>query len=127
MVHHNVTVPLVTTASGQYEHFAVIGLNTLRMVAANHNIDLSEAKAKEAIVGPLRSLPAHPEVKEALGLLKDTGYKMVSFTNSSNKGVATQFKNAGLTEYFDERLSVEDIGKFKPLQILIIGVHAKWV
>lgn len=39
---------------------------------------------------------------------------MVSFTNSSNKGVETQFKNAGLTSYFEERLSVEDIGKFKP-------------
>lgn len=25
-----------------------------------------------------------------------------------------QFESAGLTEYFDERLSIEDIGKFKP-------------
>ena len=46
--------------------------------------------------------------------LKDAGYTLVSFTNSSNKGVETQFKNAGLTKYFDQRLSIEDMGKFKP-------------
>ena len=59
-------------------------------------------------------MPAHPEVPSALQSLKDAGYKLVSFTNSSNKGVETQFINAGLTKYFDQRLSIEDMGKFKP-------------
>ena len=84
------------------------------MVAANHGITITEEAAKESILGPIRSLPAHPEVKAALQKLRDAGYTLVSFTNSSNKGVETQFKNAGLTDYFDERLSIEDIGKFKP-------------
>ncbi|UII25770.1 haloacid dehalogenase type II [Fulvivirga maritima] len=105
---------LVTTASRQYDHFAYIGAAALQMVAANNNISISEKEAREAIVTPIRSLPAHPEVKAALELLKKDGYKMVSFTNSSNNGVKTQFENAGLLEYFDDRLSVEDIGKFKP-------------
>ncbi|CAA0367174.1 hypothetical protein ALT785_840055 [Alteromonas infernus] len=46
--------------------------------------------------------------------LKDKGYKLVSLTNSSNKGVYTQFKDADLLSYFDERLSVEDINLYKP-------------
>ena len=62
----------------------------------------------------MRGLPAHPEVKESLELLKQNGYKLVSFTNSSNIGIQKQFESAGLTNYFDARLSVEDIGKFKP-------------
>ncbi|MBN3581904.1 haloacid dehalogenase type II [Algoriphagus aestuarii] len=105
---------LVTTVGRQYHDFGIIGAAALQMVAANNGITLNEEDAKQAILEPIRSLPAHPEVKEALGKLKEAGYKLVSFTNSSNKGVETQFTNAGLLDFFDERLTVEDIGKFKP-------------
>ncbi len=107
---------LVTTASGQYEHFGNIGAAALQMVGANNDIEIAENKAREVIVNALRGLPAHPEVKGALTQLKDNGYKLVSFTNSSNEGVKKQFESAGLTEYFDERLSVEEVGKFKPFR-----------
>jgi len=107
---------LVTTASGQYEHFGNIGAASLQMVAANNDIIITEQKAREIIINALRGLPAHPEVKEALGQLKENGYKLVSFTNSSNEGVKKQFESAGLTDFFDERLSVEEVGKFKPFR-----------
>ncbi|MGJ8550189.1 haloacid dehalogenase type II [Winogradskyella wichelsiae] len=105
---------LVETVGRQYNDFGIIGAAALQMVAANHGITVSEEDARESILGPIRSLPAHPEVKKALGDLKKAGYKLVSFTNSSNKGVETQFKNSGLLDYFEERLSIEDMGKFKP-------------
>lgn len=105
---------LVTTASGKYERFGHIGAAALQMVSANNNIDITENKAREIVVNGVRDLPAHPEVKNALTQLRESGYKLVSFTNGSNEGVKKQFKNAGLTDYFDERLSVEDVGKFKP-------------
>lgn len=107
---------LVTTASGQYEHFGNIGAATLQMVGANNNIEITEKEAREVIVNALRGLPAHPEVKGALAQLRENGYKLVSFTNSSNEGVKKQFESAGLTAYFDERLSVEEVGKFKPFR-----------
>ena len=110
MLHYS----LVTTASGQYDHFGHIGAAALQIVAANNNIDISKDESREVVLNALRGLPAHPEVKEALTLLKNDGYTLVSFTNSSNEGVKAQFKSAGLTEYFDERLSVEDLSKFKP-------------
>lgn len=105
---------LVSTVGRQYNDFGIIGAAALQMVAANNGISITEKEAREAILGPIRSLPAHPEVKDSLQALKDAGYKLVSFTNSSNKGVKTQFENAGLLEYFEERLSIEDMGKFKP-------------
>ncbi|WP_431471970.1 haloacid dehalogenase type II [Nonlabens sp. SCSIO 43208] len=107
---------LVTTASGQYEHFGYIGAAALQMVAKNNGIDITESQAREVIVEALRGLPAHPDVKNALADLKNDGYKLVSFTNSSNAGVKKQFESAGLTDFFDEKLSVEDIGKFKPFR-----------
>lgn len=61
---------LVTTVGRQYNDFGIIGAAALQMVAANNNITLTEAQAKEAILTPIRSLPAHPEVKESLERLK---------------------------------------------------------
>ena len=107
---------LVVSASGQYEHFGNIGAAALQMVGANNNINISEKNARDIILNALRGLPAHPDVKGALTKLKNSGYKLVSFTNSSNEGVKAQFESAGLTDFFDERLSVEEVGKFKPFK-----------
>ncbi|WP_281764620.1 haloacid dehalogenase type II [Neptunitalea lumnitzerae] len=105
---------LVTTVTRQYDDFGKIGAAALVMVAANNNIKISQKEAENIIIPPLRSLPPHPEVIEALELLKKNNYTLVSFTNSSQKGVSTQFKNAGLTHYFDKMLSIDALGKFKP-------------
>lgn len=105
---------LVTSASGQYAPFAHIGAATLRMVAANNDITISQETARNIVTEGLRSLPAHPEVKEALTRLRDHGYTLVALTNGSQEGLDAQCAYAGLTDYFDERLSVEEVGKFKP-------------
>ncbi|MGO4918170.1 HAD family hydrolase [Maribacter spongiicola] len=110
MLHYS----LVTSASGQYKPFGHIGAAALQMVAANVDISLREEQANTIISEAMGNLPAHPEVKEALSQLKNAGYKLVAFTNSSNDGLKKQFENAKLTEYFDEMLSVVPTGKFKP-------------
>ncbi|MEP4891065.1 MAG: haloacid dehalogenase type II [Aliiglaciecola sp.] len=110
MLHHS----LVTTVTGDYHDFGKIGVAALMMVAESNNIEITQEQALTAIKTPLLSLPPHPDVKEGLAALKAQGYMIVSLTNSSNKGVETQFKNAGLTEFFDKRLSIEDIKIYKP-------------
>ena len=105
---------LVTTVTGDYQDFGKIGVAALMMVAQNNDIEITEEQAVTAIKTPLLSLPAHPDVKAGLKALKEQGFKLVSLTNSSNKGVETQFKNAGLTDYFDKRMSIEDIKVYKP-------------
>ena len=110
MLHYS----LVDTVTGRYHGFADIGVAALMMTAETNDIELTEEAAREAIVTPLRSLPAHPDVKEGLQSLKDQGFRLISFTNSSNKGVQTQFENAGLIEFFEDRYSVEDEEIYKP-------------
>lgn len=110
MLHHS----LVTTVTGDYQDFGKIGVAALMMVAQNNDIEITEEQALEAIKVPLLSLPAHPDVKSSLVSLRTQGYKIVSLTNSSNNGVETQFANAGLTDYFDKRMSIEDIKVYKP-------------
>lgn len=104
---------LVATVGDQYKDFAAIGAATLQMVARNHNIALPEDKAKEALK-PILSLPAHPDVPEALARLQHSGISLVTLTNSSNSAVEKQLAHAGLKKYFSNSLSIEDIGMYKP-------------
>jgi 2-haloacid dehalogenase len=104
---------LVATVGDQYRDFGDIGAATLQMVARNNDISLSEEKAKAALK-PIQSLPAHKDVPEALASLKQAGYRLVTLTNSSNKGVEAQMTNSGLKQYFEKLLSVEDVGLYKP-------------
>ncbi|WP_343075585.1 haloacid dehalogenase type II [Pelagicoccus albus] len=110
MLHHS----LVDATTERFHTFGEIGVAALMMIAESKGIELTEDEARIAIVTPLRSLPPHPDVKSGLERIKAKGTILVSLTNSSNLGVKTQFENAGLTEFFDQRLSVEDIKTYKP-------------
>ncbi|MCG8422548.1 MAG: haloacid dehalogenase type II [Proteobacteria bacterium] len=110
MLHYS----LVETLTDNYHAFGEIGTAALMMVADTRGIALDYEQAKAAIVTPLRSLPPHPDVVQGLRTLEESGFRLVSLTNSSHKGVETQFKNAGLTDFFEKRYSVEDIKKYKP-------------
>jgi len=110
MLHYS----LVDTLSNDYHDFGQIGAAALMMVAEAQGIEVTPEQARKAIVETITKLPAYPDVAPSLQALKDKGYKIVSLTNSSNKGVAAQFEHAGLTQYFEHRYSVEDVQAFKP-------------
>lgn len=109
MLHYS----LVSTAINDFKDFGQIGVAALMMVAEGHDIKLNAEEAKKAVVGPLLSIPAHPDVPDTLKVLSKK-YVLVSFTNSSNKGVEIQLKNSGLIKFFNRRLSIEDIKIYKP-------------
>ena len=110
MLHYS----LVVSASGDYDSFGNLGVAALQMVAEINGIELTQEEAKTAILTPLRSLPAHPDVAQGLAKLNAQGYILVTLTNSSLKGVQLQLDNAGLSQYFDANLSIESVGVFKP-------------
>lgn len=68
----------------------------------------------ENALDKLSSLKAHDDIIPALNLLREAGFKTVAFSNSSSNLVKNQIENAGLTAHFDEIISVESTGSFKP-------------
>jgi len=110
MLHYS----LVVSATEDYKSFGAIGVAALQMVAEINGIAITQEQAKTAVLTPLRSLPAHPDVAEGLAELKAQGYKLVTLTNSSLEGVKSQLENSGLSQYFDANLSIESVGAFKP-------------
>lgn len=109
MLHYS----LVFTVSDQYRNFDEIGAAALVMLAKNRNIDLDMETAGK-VLKPIRIAPPHPEVPEALERLKQEGFRMAALTNSARGGMNAQLENAGIDTYFEQCLSVEDIGLYKP-------------
>lgn len=104
---------LVATITGQYEDFGKIAASALTMTAQLHDVVLSE-EDRAGIMGGIRSLPPHPDVKDGLEKLRSAGFRLFTLTNSPPKVVEAQLQNAGLDGFFEKSFSVDAIQKFKP-------------
>jgi len=101
------------TLAGPYFDFGTLAGATLEMIGTNRSQPVAEVE-KKRILEAIVNLPPHPEVKQALGVLKKAGMRMVTLTNSSQKAVEQQVHNAGLTEFFEKSFSVDSIKRYKP-------------
>jgi 2-haloacid dehalogenase len=104
---------LVVTVADAYVDFATVGRAVLEMLANTKGVKLSSDDATRILQGVL-TMPAHPDVPESLKRLRAAGFRMVTLTNSSPSAVKAQLQNAGLTQYFDESISVDSVRRFKP-------------
>ncbi|MDA3878189.1 MAG: haloacid dehalogenase type II [Halothiobacillus sp.] len=110
MLLHTSTVCVLT---GVKTDFATLAGAMLDKIAARSGVSLPNV-ARDEILGGFASLPAHADVKPALTRLRSAGYRTVAFTNSSLNLVTSQIDNAGLAKYYDDIVSVEKTGSFKP-------------
>ncbi len=110
MLLHSSTVCALT---GVGTGFADLAAATLDALAARRGAAVSPDQ-KDGILAGFASLAPHADVKPGLARLRAGGYRTVAFSNSSRKLVASQIANAGLEDHFDEVLSVEETGSFKP-------------
>jgi 2-haloacid dehalogenase len=104
---------LVDTVTGNYHNFGDIAGATLEMTALALETDLKKDDKKE-IVAAMKSLPPYDDVKEGLQLLKDAGFRLVTVTNSAKDTLHQQLKHAGLANYFETTLSVDEFKLYKP-------------
>ena len=105
---------MAATLAEHYVDFFALGQGVLRMLADIYRVDFTDDD-----VGRLRdrmsTMPAHPDVVEALTALRDNGFRLITLTNSPHRsGVRTPLENAGLAELFEQQFSVESCRAFKP-------------
>lgn len=110
MLLHASTVCALT---GVKTGFAALAGTTLDKVAALRGTVIDEEQ-RTTILGGFASLKPHPDVKPALARLRSAGYRAVAFSNSSLALVTSQITNAGLAADYDDIISVEETGSFKP-------------
>ncbi len=104
---------LTLTTIGAYEDFAMVAGASLDMMAAVHNVTLTEDD-RTSIATQMTELRPHGDVSESLTMLRRAGLVLVALTNSPPEIANKQLDNAGLAPLFDHILSVHAVGQFKP-------------
>lgn len=99
--------------SGSYD-FSDVGRQALDMVVRRHGVSISQNDFSD-ILKQMFDLPPHPEVPNALEMLKNAGLRLVALTNSNQMLADMQLKNAGLADYFQHIMSVASVKQFKPM------------
>lgn len=103
----------VVSLAGPYADFGAIAGAALDMIASARGVSLAPAD-RDAILGGIRTLPAHSDVRSGLGVLRKAGFRLVTLTNSAPAAVEKQLENAGLRDFFDRSFSVDAVKRFKP-------------
>jgi len=104
---------LVSIVTDTYTDFGSVGRAALEMIAARQGVELA-ADDLDAILGTMRTLPAHPEVADALDLLRSAGFRLASLTNSTEAVAIAQLTNAGLADRCERILSADTVKRLKP-------------
>jgi 2-haloacid dehalogenase len=103
----------VATLAGPYSDFGAIGGAALDMTAASRGTSLSSEDRTRILTG-MRTLPAHPDVRDGVRRLKEAGFRTVTLTNSAPAAVAQQLSSAGIVDLFERAFSVDAVRRFKP-------------
>ncbi len=103
----------VETIAGPYHDFGSIAGAALDMTAAARGVTLA-ADDRSRILQGMRTLPAHPDVRDGLQTMRDAGLRLVTLTNSAPAVVDAQLAHAGLTPFFERAFSVDPVHRFKP-------------
>jgi 2-haloacid dehalogenase len=107
---HSSTVCIATKVKSNFSELAGVMLDAM---AVRFDVTLTETIKSELLAG-FANLPAHSDIKSALTTLRFNGFRTVAFSNSSLQLISLQMANAGLVDYFDSIISVEETGSFKP-------------
>ena len=75
---------------------------------------IADNNLREHLMQSYLTLDVFPEVSETLKMLKDAGIKLAILTNGSLDMVSVACSKAGIDTLFDQILSVEEVGIFKP-------------
>ncbi|KAG1713860.1 (S)-2-haloacid dehalogenase 1 [Nymphon striatum] len=81
---------------------------------AMENNGLADNALRAKLLSVYKECPAYPEVTDMLKTLKDKGMNVAVLSNGSPDMLVNAVRSAGIGEYLDDVLSVEEVEIFKP-------------
>lgn len=97
----------------RYENFAVCTRNALDYTDSLLDTSLDD-DAKQSLMEAYRVLPAFDDVVESLAVSKDAGFRLFGFSNGLASAVQGLLEHAGISDYFEGVVSVDEVQTFKP-------------
>ncbi|MBW3601956.1 MAG: haloacid dehalogenase type II [Actinobacteria bacterium] len=104
---------LALAATGDYHPFRALAAGHLTHMLAADGLD-ADAQRVDAILSHFQELDAQPDAEPALRRLRDEGVPVVTLTNGHADTVGAMLENAQLDGLVDARLSVDEVGLWKP-------------
>jgi len=102
------------TAAGVAEPFARIGEDALRTSLEGLRLTRSLQDSVAHIMGGFGELRVHDDVPDGVRALSDLGIRLVTLSNGSTSVAQRLLEQAGLRDHFEQLLSVEEAGIWKP-------------
>lgn len=96
-----------------YQDFSVCVRDSLEYVCAAFRAGLTDAE-KDALLAIYRTLPPFDDARTGLEQLDTEAYRLYAFSNGSRDTVERLLDHAGLSSYFIDIVSVEELKSFKP-------------
>jgi 2-haloacid dehalogenase len=97
----------------KYVNFDVCTAQALDFVSAQLGIPLADQEKRRLLAEYVR-LPAYPDAAAALKALQQQGFRMVAFSNGTERSVRALLKHAGILQHFSGIVSVDPLRTFKP-------------
>ena len=116
---------LVSNHLRSYRSFGEIGVEALLMLARKRGVDLDQNTAAGVVHG-MRELAPHPEVADAIGSLRDAGYRVAALTNGSTEAMTAQLEHAGLLQLMNAVMSCDEVERFKPAPEVYLHAAARF-
>lgn len=104
---------LLRSVMGQFKDFWQLTGDGLGYAAASLELDLTSAKRRTLMDAYLR-LEAFPDVKPGLAALEALGMRLAILSNGSPMMLEAAVTSAGLGQWLDEIISVDEVRIFKP-------------
>jgi len=101
------------TLAGYYETFFTLGEGVLEMLGTIYGVAVKPADLEE-LRARMLSMPAHQDVPEGLGLLREAGFRLITLTNSPPHKDGSALERAGLAKFIERQFSVDSVRRFKP-------------
>jgi 2-haloacid dehalogenase len=101
------------TAAQRYRDFLGVIDDALVFAGKSLNLEMTNEKRK-ALVGGYMHMKAWPDVRPALSKLRESGIRLAFLSNFSPAMIDANINSAGLTEFFEHKLSTDAVGVYKP-------------
>jgi 2-haloacid dehalogenase len=103
----------VSIVTDRYADFTRLTEAALEMVAAEEDVTLTRAE-RHSLLGQMRALPAHTDVRGALERLRAAGLRLAVLTNATAEVAEAQLAHVGLRASFEQVLSADAVRRLKP-------------
>ncbi len=101
-------------AAGSGQTFADIAAALLRVLLPEAELNRSLGDGVAHVMDGFAQLKVHPDVLEGVQILADSGVRLVTLSNGAAAVAHRLLSDAGIAGAFEQLLSVEDAGVWKP-------------